>query len=68
VRNGSDSLFSNPQRATLVRKGGVRMRKGLLIVPLISLLFFGCASREYVKQQMEPLLEKMSKIEKDVRK
>ena len=43
------------------------MRKGLLFVPLISLLFFGCASRDYVKQQMEPMVERMSKLEKDVR-
>ena len=35
----------------------------LIVVSSAIFLFTGCATRDYVKQQMEPLVERMSKIE-----
>jgi hypothetical protein len=35
----------------------------LSVVALSLLLSFGCASRDYVHQQMEPLVERISKLE-----
>jgi hypothetical protein len=35
----------------------------LLIVTLLMTLSFGCASRDYVQQQMEPLVDRISKLE-----
>ena len=35
----------------------------LLVLPLMLLLFFGCATRDYVRQQMEPLVDRISKLE-----
>lgn len=39
------------------------MKKLALLVPLMSLLVFGCASKDYVKQQTEPLIDRISKLE-----
>jgi hypothetical protein len=38
-------------------------RAALLMISLSMLLSFGCASRDYVRQQMEPLVERISKLE-----
>jgi outer membrane murein-binding lipoprotein Lpp len=35
----------------------------LLVIPLLSLFFFGCASKDYVRQQIEPLVDRISKLE-----
>ncbi len=39
------------------------MKKALLVIPLLSLLFWGCATRDYVKQQVDPLADRISKLE-----
>jgi len=39
------------------------MKKLVLLVPFVSLLFFGCASKDYVRQQTEPLVNRISKLE-----
>ena len=38
-------------------------KTALLIIALSSILTFGCASRDYVQQQMEPLVDRISKLE-----
>jgi hypothetical protein len=38
-------------------------KAGLLIISLLMTLSFGCASRDYVQQQMEPLVDRISKLE-----
>lgn len=38
-------------------------KTALLIVSLSMLLSFGCASRDYVRQQTEPLVDRISKLE-----
>ena len=35
----------------------------VLTVSLLMFLSFGCASRDYVRQQMEPLVDRISKLE-----
>jgi hypothetical protein len=35
----------------------------LLVIFLSMLLSFGCASRDYVRQQIEPLVDRISKLE-----
>jgi hypothetical protein len=35
----------------------------LLAISLSMLLSFGCASRDYVRQQIEPLVDRISKLE-----
>jgi hypothetical protein len=40
------------------------MKKAALSILSLSLLLsFGCASKDYVRQQMEPLVERVSKLE-----
>jgi hypothetical protein len=40
------------------------MRKvGLLLMSLLLLFSFGCATKDYVRQQIEPLVERISKLE-----
>ena len=38
-------------------------KAALLIISLLMLLSFGCASRDYVRQQIEPLVDRISKLE-----
>jgi hypothetical protein len=38
-------------------------KAALLIISLSMLLSFGCASRDYVRQQIEPLVDRISKLE-----
>jgi hypothetical protein len=45
-------------------KKEVEMKKAALIIMSLSLLLLlGCASRDYVRQQVEPLVERISKLE-----
>jgi hypothetical protein len=39
------------------------MKKLALLVSFMSLLFFGCASKDYVKQQTDPLVDRISRLE-----
>jgi hypothetical protein len=40
------------------------MKKATLLVIFLSMLLsFGCASRDYVRQQIEPLVDRISKLE-----
>jgi benzoyl-CoA reductase/2-hydroxyglutaryl-CoA dehydratase subunit BcrC/BadD/HgdB len=40
------------------------MKKAALLVIVLSFVVtFGCASRDYVQQQMEPLVDRVSKLE-----
>ena len=41
------------------------MRKGVcvLVFLLLSTVSFGCASRDYVRQQIDPLVDRISKLE-----
>lgn len=39
------------------------MKKLALLVPFLSLLFFGCASKDYVRQQTDPLVDRINKLE-----
>jgi hypothetical protein len=44
----------------LKKREGLRMRKrkaSILIVFLLIMFAFGCASRDYVRQQVDPLLD-----------
>ncbi len=38
-------------------------KAALLVISLSMLLSFGCASRDYVRQQIEPLVDRISKLE-----
>jgi len=38
-------------------------KAALLFISLSMLLSFGCASRDYVRQQIEPLVDRISKLE-----
>jgi outer membrane murein-binding lipoprotein Lpp len=43
---------------------GVEMKKVILAMCSVSLLLsVGCASKDYVRQQVEPLVERISKLE-----
>jgi alcohol dehydrogenase class IV len=47
-------------------KGGERMKRLVLILLPLALLMSlvsGCATRDYVKQQIEPLVDRISKLE-----
>ena len=40
------------------------MKKVVLLVLSLSLLFsFGCATKDYVKQQIDPLIDRISRLE-----
>ena len=39
------------------------MKKVALLIIVSSLMTFGCASRDYVQQQIEPLVDRISKLE-----
>src|SRR4030043_1744314 len=50
--------------AVFIKKGGVKMKKVvLLVISFLLLLSFGCATQEYVKQQIDPLIDRISKLE-----
>jgi hypothetical protein len=38
-------------------------RIALVVIALSFVLTFGCASRDYVQQQIEPLVDRISKLE-----
>jgi hypothetical protein len=38
-------------------------KAALLVISLSMLLSFGCASKDYVRQQIEPLVDRISKLE-----
>ena len=38
-------------------------KAGLLVIALSYILTFGCASRDYVQQQIEPLVDRISRLE-----
>src|SRR5208283_2904993 len=41
-----------------------KMKKAVLIVITVLFLFsFGCATKDYVKQQIDPLIDRISKLE-----
>ncbi len=44
------------------------MKKSILLaLPIMSSLLFGCASTEYVNHQLEPIVERMNKLEQDAK-
>jgi outer membrane murein-binding lipoprotein Lpp len=48
------------------KKGGEHMKKTLimfLVVSLLSIFAFGCVTKDYVKQQIDPLVDRISKLE-----
>ncbi len=47
-------------------KGGERMKKSLSLLVTMGFLLVlssGCATRDYVRQQMEPIVDRLSKVE-----
>ena len=49
------------------KEGGETMRKLLLSAVVLLFLFsMGCASKDYVRQQMDPLVDRISKLEAKV--
>ena len=49
-----------------VTKGGEKMRKIVLLLGAFTILSFfsyGCATKDYVKQQVDPLVDRISKLE-----
>ncbi len=47
-------------------KGGEKMKRSLSLVVTMGFLLVlssGCATREYVRQQIEPILDRLSKVE-----
>jgi hypothetical protein len=45
-------------------EGGAKMKRvALLFISFLLLLSFGCATRDYVRQQIEPLVDKISRLE-----
>jgi hypothetical protein len=49
----------------MLREKEVQMRKGgiIVILSLFLTVSFGCASRDYVRQQIDPLVDRISKLE-----
>jgi len=56
-------FYSKILKRVYQERGAEMKSVALIVISSAIFLFTGCATRDYVKQQMEPLVERMSKIE-----